>query len=166
MKRPAVATAGWQYRKRRAFRRERPGAMPTTQGEAMTSNKSKLAAVALGAMMAGGTFGAAIPALAAPPAAEAASCSGNVTCAFDGYNYTYFLGSRSPGTGLQDITSANRNKLTGWINYTTTGSRFYYNTGGFGTCVPMYAQNRATAISGQYNPDNNQAESWAFTRTC
>ena len=116
------------------------------------------------AVMSAGAFGLAVPALADQPARI--TCNGNVTCIFDGYNYTAFLGSRSPGQPLSDISPGARNKLSSWINYTTTGSRFYYNTGGGGHCVSMYAQNRATAHAGDGNPDDNQAESYSFTRTC
>lgn len=75
-----------------------------------------------------------------------------------------FLGSRTPGTPLENISVGNRNLLSSWINYSGTGARFYYDTGGNGTCVPMYAHDRASASSS--NPDNDQAESWGFTRIC
>lgn len=126
--------------------------------------RSILVSVGVSATMAVGALGFAIPALAATPAAATAECSGNLTCTFKDAGYTNFLGSRSPGTGQADISPANRNLLSSWINYTGTGSRFYYNTGGGGTCVSMYAHNMASANSS--NPDNDQAESWSFTRTC
>lgn len=131
----------------------------------MLKVRSAVISLGISGALAAGTFGIAIPALAGPSLA-AASCSGNVTCTYVNYNYEVFLGSRSPGTTLQDISVGNRNKLSSWINYTSTGSRFYYQTGGHGTCVSMYANNRATVHPGDGNPDNDQAESWSFTRTC
>lgn len=122
--------------------------------------------LAMTAGVAAGALAFVIPATASEATSYVNCPGGNVTCAFDGYNYVNSIGYRSPGTALADISLAHRNLLSGWINYTTTGARFYYNTGGLGTCVPMYAQNRATAQAGDGNPDNNQAESWAFTRTC
>jgi len=121
-------------------------------------------------VMSVGAFGVAIPALAAPTVTAAADCSGNRTCTYkggvnhDGGSYNGFLGSRTPGTTLENISVDNRNRLSSWINYTSTGARFYYNTNGNGTCVPMYANDRASATAS--NPDDNEAESWAFTRTC
>lgn len=117
-----------------------------------------------------GVLGYAIPALASSPSAQLDDCSGNRTCTFDGGNghdggsYNVFLGSRTPGTREQNISLVNRNKLSSWINYTGTGARFYYQTNGNGTCVPMYANDRATAVDS--NPDNDQAESWGFDRIC
>lgn len=110
-----------------------------------------------------GAIGLAVPALAAQTAAEV-KCSGSQTCAYYNANYDGFLGDRVPGTGLENILVQNRNKLSSWINNSSTGARFYYNTGGGGKCVSMGANNRASASAS--NPDNDQAESWAFTRTC
>ena len=129
------------------------------------SVRSLVASVAVGAGLAAGIIGVGVPALAATPSASYVTCpGGNVTCEFDGRGYVNAIGYREPGVGLADISSTNRNLLSSWINYTTTGARFYYNTGGNGTCVPMGAQNRASATGS--NPDDNQAESHAFTRTC
>ncbi len=129
------------------------------------SPRSMLVSVGVAGALAAGAFGVAIPALAASPV-PAATCSGNLTCTYADANYVTFLGSRSPGTGLADISLANRNKLSSWINYTSTSARFYYNTGGGGTCVTMSARNRNTVTPGVYNPDNDQAESWGFNRGC
>lgn len=90
--------------------------------------------------------------------------SGNRTCTYIDAGYQNLLGSRTPGTTLHDITAPLRNELSSWINFTGTGSRFYYDLNGRGTCVPMYAHDMASASSS--NPDNDQAESWAFTRIC
>lgn len=130
------------------------------------SIRSVRASLAVGLGLAAVVIGIGAPALAAAPNAQYVTCPGsgsNVTCEFD-HSYTDAIGYRAPGVGLADISSTNRNLLSSWINYTNTGARFYYNTGGTGTCVSMYANNRATASSS--NPDNNQAESHAFTRTC
>lgn len=127
------------------------------------NKRSLLVSLGVSAGLVLGAVGLGAPALAAP-AAPAATCSGNLTCTFTDAGYKTFLGSRAPGVGLQDISAGNRNKLSSWINYTDTGARFYYNTGGGGTCVSMGANNRASASAS--NPDNDQAESWAFTRAC
>ena len=132
----------------------------------MTKPRSLLISLGITTAMATGTLGYVVPALAAPAAPAAAACSGNLTCTYVDYNYVTFLGSRSPGTKLQDISAGNRNKLSSWINYTSTSSRFYYSTGGRGTCVTMGARNRATVHPGDGNPDNDEAESWGFDRGC
>jgi hypothetical protein len=132
--------------------------------------RSALLSLGVATAMSAGVVGYAIPALSAPPAPRSAECSGNRTCVYDGGTgqgagpYTGLLGSRTPGTTLANISVANRDKLSSWENFTSTGARFYYGLNGNGTCVPMYAQDSATAVS--TNPDNNQAESHAYTRTC
>ncbi len=131
----------------------------------MVKPRSMLLSVGVVGALSAGAFGVVIPALAATPVPTAA-CSGNLTCTYADYNYVTFLGSRSPGSPQQDISLASRNKLSSWINYTSTSARFYYLTGGRGTCVTMGARNRATVHPGDGNPDNDQAESWAFTRGC
>lgn len=131
--------------------------------DTIMNKRSLLVSLGVSAGLVLGAVGLGAPALAAP-AAPAATCSGNLTCTYVNAGYSTFLGSRAPGVGLQDISAGNRNKLSSWINYTDTGARFYYNTGGGGTCVSMGANNRASASAS--NPDNDQAESWAFTRAC
>jgi hypothetical protein len=131
--------------------------------DTIMNKRSLLVSLGVSAGLVLGAVGLAAPALAAP-GATAAACSGNLTCTYVNAGYDTFLGSRAPGSGLQDISAGNRNRLSSWINYTSTGARFYYNTGGGGTCVSMGANNRASASAS--NPDNDQAESWAFTRTC
>ena len=123
-----------------------------------------LGSIGVSAALVVGALGFAVPAFAAPASTQA-SCSGNLTCTYVDRGYSNFLGSRGPGVKLENITAENRNKLSSWINYTTTGSRFYYNVDGRGTCVPMYAQSRASADNST-NPDNDQAESWGFDRSC
>ncbi|WP_148615412.1 hypothetical protein [Nocardioides rubriscoriae] len=92
---------------------------------------------------------------------------GAVTCAYRSPGYLNGLGYRSANVGLADISSANRNALSAWENLTPTGARFYYNLSGRGTCVPMMANSSRTVSSeNTSNPDNNQAESWAFNGTC
>lgn len=130
------------------------------------SFRSLIASLAAGTGVAAGLVGIGVPALAVSPNVEYVTCPGsgsNVTCEFDG-SYVDSIGYRAPGVGLADISPTNRNVLSSWINYTDTGARFYYNTGGTGTCVSMRA--RAQASASGSNPDNNQAESHAFTRTC
>lgn len=130
----------------------------------MKSVRAYLGSAVLAFTMGAGALMIGVPALAAADdSAALVDCSGNRTCTYDG-SYTSFLGSRTPGSGLENLSAGAQNRLSSWINYTSTGSRFYYNTGGNGTCVPMYANDRASASSS--NPDNNQAESWAFTRVC
>lgn len=131
--------------------------------DTIMNKRSLLVSLGVSAGLVLGAVGLGAPALAAP-AAPAATCSGNLTCTYTNANYEVFLGSRAPNTALENISSGNRNKLSSWINYTSTGARFYYNTGGGGTCVSMGANNRASASAS--NPNNDQAESWAFTRTC
>lgn len=133
----------------------------------MKNVKSLVISTALAGGLAAATFGFAVPALAGPTGANATTwCPSNNTCAYVDANYNTFMGNRVAGTGLQNISEGNRNRLSSWINNSGTGARFYYGLNGTGTCVPMYANNRATVVPGHYNPDNDQAESWAFTRTC
>lgn len=130
----------------------------------MNSVRTYLGSAVLSVAMGAGALAVGVPALAAADdTASLAECSGNRTCTFDG-SYTDFLGSRTPGSPREVMSVGARNRLSSWINYTSTGSRFYYNTTGNNDCVPMYANDRASASAG--NPDNNQAESWAFTRVC
>ncbi len=125
--------------------------------------RSLLISFGITTAMSVGALGFAIPALAAP-SGTTADCSGIRTCTYVDAGYVNFLGSRTPGTPQENISFANRDRLSSWINYSGTGSRFYYNLGGNGTCVPMYAHDMASASSS--NPDNDEAESWAFTRIC
>lgn len=127
--------------------------------------RSVLTTAAISSAMVGGALVVAIPALAAP-AAHNPLCPSNNTCAYVNYNYNGLLGYRRPGTGLANISSANRNQLSSWENLTGTNARFYYNTGGGGHCVNMYERSSATVHPGDGNPDNDQAESWAFNGGC
>lgn len=116
------------------------------------------------------SLGYAIPALAKPASVPADTCLSNRTCVYDhgkddpGGSYTGLLGYRSPGVPLANITSANRNRLSSWINTSGTNARFYYGLGGHGTCVTMFAHDSASASSD--NPDNNQAESHGYDHGC
>jgi hypothetical protein len=117
-------------------------------------------------------LGFGVPAIAAPsaPAAAGSDCSNNTTCIYaggvnhDGGSYNTKLGYRSPNTALANISTANRNRLSSWINKSNVGARFYYDTNGNGTCVSMYSNDMASASAS--NPDDNEAESHAYTRTC
>lgn len=126
--------------------------------------RSLLMSLGVSTTMCAGALGFAIPALAASPEVAGAGCSGNRTCTYVDAGYTNFLGSRVEGTPRENISVDNRNKLSSWINYTSTGARFYYGLNGNGTCVSMYANDSASASSA--NPDNDQAESWGFNRRC
>lgn len=126
----------------------------------MDINSRVLTCAIVGAMGVG-SLGLVFPALAS--AAHACDGFGAVTCIYDG-SYSSRLGYRSPGSPRENISVVNRNKLSSWINDSGTGARFYYKLDGMGTCVPMYAHNMASASSG--NPDNNEAESHAYTRIC
>lgn len=100
------------------------------------------------------------------------ACQANITCVYaggvghDGGSYEVQLGTRSPGTGLANISESNRNRLSSWKNRSNTGARFYYDTtqNGLGTCVSMRAFSQASASVG--NPDDNQAEAHAYNRAC
>ena len=120
---------------------------------------------AVAGAIATGALALAIPALAAP-AVHNPLCPSNETCAYVNYNYNGLLGYRAPGTGLANISTANRNQLSSWENLTGTNARFYYNINGGGHCVNMYEHDSATVHPGDGNPDNDQAESWAFNGGC
>lgn len=128
--------------------------------------KAALSAAVTGVMSAT-AFGFVLPVLTAH-AYDNSQCAGtsNETCAFDGYDYQYGMGARYAGTAPQNISAAYNDKLSGWINFSSTGSRFHWDTNQGGNCVSMYAHNQATAHAGDGNPNNNRASSWAFNGTC
>ena len=76
------------------------------------------------------------------------------------------MGYRSPGSGLENISAGNQDKLSSWENLTSVNARFYYDIGGRGHCVNMYSRSSNTTHPGDGNPDNDKASSWAFNGHC
>ncbi|MEV8373996.1 peptidase inhibitor family I36 protein [Kribbella sp. NPDC056861] len=127
-------------------------------------NRIGLIAVATATISAGAVVAASTPAQAEE------ACYANKICIYaggtghDGGAYNTELGYRAPGVGLANISAGNRNRLSSWKNRSNTGARFYYSLNGSGTCVSMRAFAQASASAS--NPDDNQAESHAYTRSC
>lgn len=103
---------------------------------------------------------------AAVQSAEAgySDCQANQVCVWRDMNYVIFLGWRSPGGGLVNVSDANKNKMSSWGNRTGRNAAWYYNPSGGSPCVTM-----AAGLSASYvytNAHNDQMESWRTDRGC
>lgn len=138
--------------------------MPPPRTDTAMNARTVIVSLGASAALAAGTFGFAIPALAAPASIQAESCGSNRTCMYSEGGYINNIGERPPNAVI-DLFSANANdRLTSWINTSYTNARFRYDAYDRGTCVNMKARSRASASA--TNPDNDKASSANFARGC
>lgn len=115
--------------------------------------------------MVAGTFGFAIPALAASPTPQVAYCANGVTCLYANGNYVDLMWSGYPGAYIEDMRTIGYNDaLSSWSNNSGTNARFRYDAFDRGTCRNMPSQRTATASA--TNPDNDRASSAYLTGSC
>ena len=132
--------------------------------------RPSLSSFVIASAMSVGLLGFAVPALSAPQAQRAETCTNARVCTYaggqnhDGGSYNTLLTVRSAGTTRTDLDVGLQNRLSSWINRTTTNARFFYDTGGNGHCVTMNATDMKSAIAS--NPDDNEAESHGYNGRC
>ena len=75
-------------------------------------------------------------ALSGPAMADASQCPASRVCLFSDSNYVGLLGYRQAGLALTNISSSANDKLTSWINKTSTNARWYVDANGGGGAIP------------------------------
>lgn len=107
----------------------------------------------------------AAAAVAIPGVASAAisDCPAGKVCLFASNDYTSFMGWRSPGGGVVDISAANNDRMDSWINFSSTNAAWYHDAGGRGTCRTIGAKSQDPNIS---FTDSDRASSWRTDRGC
>ena len=102
-------------------------------------------------------------ALSGPAMADASQCPASRVCLFSDSNYVGLLGYRQAGLALTNISSSANDKLTSWINKTSTNARWYVDANGGGGCNNMMSNDEDAALSFW---DDNEASSWATNGKC
>lgn len=91
-------------------------------------------------------------------------CPSAKVCLWQNNDYSGdFLGWRSAGGGLLDISPVNDNRTSSWGNRSTTNAAFYQLAGGEGFCVPMPATSQNPDLADAFN---DKASSWRTNRGC
>ncbi len=86
-----------------------------------------------------------------------ASCTSGQICVYNNINYSSQLGWRSGGFALQNISSANNDKMSSWSNHTTTKACWYTDANGGGSAINMPG---STSNSNVGSTVNDTMSSW------
>jgi hypothetical protein len=130
-----------------------------TEGFEADMNKLKVA-IGSGAIMAAAV--AVTPVFSAQ--ASLSQCPSAKVCLWQNNNYSGdFLGWRSAGFPLENISAANDNRTSSTANKSTRNARWYQLAGGDGFCVTMPAGGTEPDLP---DSQNDKATSWAGTGGC
>jgi Peptidase inhibitor family I36 len=101
----------------------------------------------------------------APVVADAgsASCPASKICLYADNNFKAFMGFRSAGQGISNISVNNEDALDSWENKSSTNAAWYKNLDGKGTCRTMLAKKEDNNISFL---DSDTASSWKTDGAC
>ena len=100
--------------------------------------------------------------VAAPAMAYQSGCPSARACLYDNANFGGWLGQRSAGNPLENISVANNDKMSSWANKTSSNGAWYEHTNGGGQCRSMWRYSEANVDWGV----NDTASSWRVNGSC
>ena len=96
-------------------------------------------------------------------AGNSAFCTSAWVCVYEDSGFSKGMGWRSAGFSLQNVSTANNDKMSSWENRTGTYARWYVDINGGGACHPMAPYSE---VSNLYLWENDTMSSWAGNGTC
>ncbi len=100
--------------------------------------------------------------LAPSALAYQSSCAAARACLYDNANYGGWLGQRAAGNPLENISTANNDRMSSWANKTSSNGAWYEHRDGGGFCRSMWRYSEANVDWGV----NDRASSWRVNGAC